>query len=76
LSLAVAISVEDIDQAAAGNLVTKLVCVSRSDDPLASPEFNTLVSTRLEPGVDIVAQAQRRGHVVATLRVGMHSATE
>jgi len=30
----------------------------------------TLVSTRLDPGVDPIAEAQRRGHVIATLRMG------
>lgn len=62
---------EDFDQAEAGNLVTKVVY-------LPSPEFaevviagvETLVATRLEPGVDPVAEAERRGNVLTVLRLG------
>jgi hypothetical protein len=64
------ISEEDIDQAAAANLVTKVVYLMAADSPFGAAEVNTLVSTRLDSGADPVAEAQRRGHILATLRLG------
>ena len=63
---------EDFRQAAAGNLVVKVVYLP---DP-AFQDFATvegtaeLVSTRLEPGADPVAEAQRRGTILAVVRMG------
>ena len=62
---------EDFDQALASNFVTKVLY-------LPDPEFqgdalagvDTLVSTRLEPGLDPIIEADRRGSILAILRLG------
>jgi hypothetical protein len=65
---------EDFDQVRAGNFVTKVVY-------LPDPKFQelavaglygaeTLVSTRLEPGIDPVLEADKRGTILMILRVG------
>ena len=62
---------EDFDQVTSGNFVTKVIY-------LPDPEFQeltlagveTLVSTRLDPGVDPIAEADRRGSILAILRMG------
>jgi hypothetical protein len=62
---------EDFDQVTAGNFVTKVIYLP---DPkyqeLAIAGVETLVSTRLEPGVDPVAEADRRGTILAIVRLG------
>ena len=62
---------EDFDQALAGRMVTKVI-------HLPDPQFQnsslanleTLVSTRLEPGVDPIQEADRRGAIIAIVRLG------
>ncbi len=66
---------EDIDQVEAGNFVTKVVY-------LPDPKFQdlavagglygaaTVVSTRLEPGVDPILEADKRGTILLIARVG------
>jgi hypothetical protein len=62
---------EDLDQVATNNFVTKVIYLP---DPkfqeLAIANVETLVSTRLDPGVDPVAEADRRGTVMVVLRMG------
>jgi len=62
---------EDLDQVESNNLVTKVIYLP---DPryqeLAIAGVETLVSTRLDPGVDPVAEADRRGTIMAVLEVG------
>ena len=62
---------EDFDQVSAGNFVTKVIYLP---DPqyqeLAIAGVETLVSTRLDPGVDPIAEADRRGTILAILRLG------
>jgi len=62
---------EDLDQVQSNNFVTKVIYLP---DPkfqeLAIAGVETLVSTRLDPGVDPVAEADRRGTIMAVLRVG------
>lgn len=62
---------EDFDQVQAGNFVTKVIYLP---DPkfqeLAIAGVETLVSTRLDPGVNPVQEAHRRGAILAVLRVG------
>lgn len=62
---------EDFDQVQAGNYVTKVIYLP---DPkfqeLAIAGVETLVSTRLDPGVDPVQEAHRRGSILAVIRVG------
>lgn len=62
---------EDFDQVTAGNFITKVVY-------LPDPQFQSqsvtgpeeLSSTRLDPGVDPVAEAYRRGHILLVVRLG------
>ena len=62
---------EDFDQVLTGNFVTKVIY-------LPSPEFqgpalagiDTLVSTRLDPGIDPIEEADRRGSILAIIRLG------
>jgi hypothetical protein len=62
---------EDLDQVTSGNFVTKVVYLP---DPcfqeLAVAGVETLVSTRLDPGVDPVVEADRRGSILAIIRIG------
>lgn len=62
---------EDLDQVKAGNFVTKVIYLP---DPkyqeLAVSGVETLVSTRLEPGIDPILEADRRGTILLIVRVG------
>lgn len=62
---------EDLDKVESNNFVTKVIYLP---DPkfqeLAIAGVETLVSTRLEPGVDPVAAADQRGTIMAVLRIG------
>jgi hypothetical protein len=62
---------EDFDQVLSGNFVTKVIYLP---DPqfqeLALAGVETLVSTRLDPGVDPIVEAQRRGAILAIVRLG------
>jgi hypothetical protein len=62
---------EDLDQVAAGNFLVKVIYLP---DPqfqeLATLGVDEVVSTRLEPGVDPIAEACRRGSILAVVRVG------
>src|SRR5579883_19813 len=71
-SIPITFSADDFAQARAGNLVVKVVYLP---DPV-NQDFSTIVgaeevvSTRLEPGADPVAEAQRRGTILAIIRMG------
>jgi hypothetical protein len=64
-------SEEDFDQVLTGNFVTIVIY-------LPDPEFqgpaiagiDTLVSTRLDPGIDPIVEADRRGSILAIIRLG------
>jgi hypothetical protein len=62
---------EDFEQVAAGNFLVKVIYLP---DPhfqelgVAGPE--EVVSTRLEPGCDPIAEAHRRGCILAIVRIG------
>jgi hypothetical protein len=62
---------EDFEQVLSGNFVTKVIYLP---DPqyqeLALAGVETLVSTRLDPGVDPVIEADRRGAILAIVRLG------
>ena len=70
-SVPVQFTEEDFDQVLTGNFVTKVIY-------LPDPEFqgpalagiDTLVSTRLDPGVDPIVEADRRGSILAIIRLG------
>ncbi|MFN0052750.1 MAG: hypothetical protein ACKV0T_11200 [Planctomycetales bacterium] len=62
---------EDLDQVQANNFVTKVIYLpSPRHQELAIAGVETLVSTRLDPGLDPVAEADRRGTILAVLRIG------
>ena len=68
---------EDLENASAGNLVTKVIFLpSPENQELALAGVETLVSTRLDPGVDPVAQANKRGTVLAIFRLGNRQVTQ
>lgn len=72
-AISVSFTDEDITQVLSGNFVTKVIY-------LPDPEFqelaiavgtpDTLVSTRLDPGVDPITEAARRGSIMAIVRLG------
>lgn len=70
-SVPLRITDEDLDQVETNNHVTKVVYLP---DPrfqeLAIAGVEELVSTRLDPGLDPVAEADRRGTIMAVLRIG------
>jgi hypothetical protein len=62
---------EDLEQVSAGNFVVKVIYLpdpAYQDLTAAGPD--EIVSSRLEPGVDPVAEAQKRGSVLAIFRLG------
>ncbi|HYO25775.1 MAG TPA: hypothetical protein VEQ85_12600 [Lacipirellulaceae bacterium] len=62
---------EDLDQVLSGNFVTKVIYLPDPEfQELALAGVETLVSTRLDPGVDPIAEADRRGAILAILRIG------
>jgi hypothetical protein len=65
------ITEEDLDQVTTGNFVTKVVYLPDPDyQELAVAGVETLVSTRLDPGCDPVVEADRRGSILAIIRIG------
>ncbi len=70
-SIPLEITDEDLDQVESNNFVTKVIYLP---DPkyqeLAIAGVETLVSTKLDPGVDPVAEAERRGTIMIVLRMG------
>lgn len=62
---------EDLDQILSGNFVTKVIYLPDPEfQDLAMSGVSELVSTRLDPGVDPIAEADRRGSILAILRMG------
>ncbi|MCS7237309.1 MAG: hypothetical protein NZ899_03460 [Thermoguttaceae bacterium] len=62
---------EDFDQVLAGNFVTKVIYLPDPEfQELALAGVETLVSTRLDPGVDPIQEADRRGSILAIVRLG------
>jgi hypothetical protein len=62
---------EDFDQVLAGNFVTKVIYLPDPEfQELALAGVETLVSTRLDPGVDPIFEADRRGSILAVVRLG------
>ena len=70
-SVPIELTDEDLDQIESNNFVSKVIYLP---DPkfqeLAIAGVETLSSTRLDPGVDPVAEADRRGTIMVVLRVG------
>ncbi len=62
---------EDFDQVLSGNFVTKVIYLPDPEfQELALAGVETLVSTRLDPGIDPIVEADRRGAILAVIRVG------
>jgi hypothetical protein len=70
-SVPVTFTNEDFEQVAAGNFVVKVIYLP---DPafqdLAITGPDEIVSTRLDPGVDPIAEAYRRGSILCIVRLG------
>lgn len=70
-SLPVQITVEDLDMVETGNLVTKVIYLPDAKfQELAVANVETLVSTRLDPGVDPIHEADKMGTIMAVLTMG------
>lgn len=63
---------EDFEQVRTGNLVTKVIYLPNPtyQDLAAVAGAEEIVSTRLEPGIDPVVEANRRGTILAIVRIG------
>ncbi len=60
----------DFDQVLAGNFVTKVIYLPDEEYQDAVAAIEELVSTRLEPGQDPIIEADRRGTILAIVRMG------
>lgn len=70
-ALPVQFTPEDFDQVLSGNFVTKVIYLPDPEfQELAIAGVETLVSTRLEPGVDPIVEADRRGAILGIIRLG------
>jgi hypothetical protein len=71
-SIPVSFTNEDFKQVAdSGNFVTKVIYLPEPEfQELALAGVDTLVSTRLDPGVDPIVEADRRGSIMAIIRLG------
>jgi len=70
-SVPIELTDEDLDQIESNNFVTKVIYLPEPKyQELAVAGVETLVSTRLDPGVDPVSEADRRGTIMVVLRVG------
>jgi hypothetical protein len=62
---------EDFAQVRSGNFVTKVIYLPDPEfQEMALAGVETLVSTRLDPGVNPVVEADRRGSIMAVVRLG------
>lgn len=62
---------EDFDQVLSGNFVTKVIYLPDPEfQEMALAGVETLVSTRLDPGIDPIVEADRRGSILAVIRIG------
>lgn len=62
------ITSEDVEQVLAGQLLTKAIYFPQSTSPLSTIE--TIVSSKVDPGIDLIKEAQRRGILIGVLRIG------
>jgi hypothetical protein len=62
---------EDFDQVMTGHPVTKVVYLPDPEfqEPLIPNGVGTLVSTKLDPGVDPIVEADRKGAIMAIVRL-------
>jgi hypothetical protein len=70
-SVPVQFTQEDFDQVLTGNFVTKVIYLPDPDfQGPALAGIDTIVSTRLDPGIDPIVEADRRGSILAIIRLG------
>src|SRR5262245_14431927 len=70
-SVPVTFTRDDFEQVSAGNYLVKVIYLPfpQYQDLAAAGPFE-IVSTRLEPGVDPIKEAQSRGHILLVIRLG------
>ena len=62
---------EDFDQVMTGNFVTKVIYLPDPEfQEMALAGVGTLVSTKLDPGQDPIVEADRKGAIMAIVRLG------
>src|SRR5690606_30030808 len=62
---------DDFKQVLSGNFVPKVIYLPNAEfQELALAGVETLVRTRLDPGIDPIVEARRRGSILAIIRVG------
>lgn len=68
----VSFSDEDLQRVDSGNLVIKVIYLPDSlyQDVTAAGAAEEIISTQLEPGTDPVVEANRRGTILAIIRIG------
>ncbi len=68
----VAFTLDDFAQAKAGNMVVKVIFMPfpRFQDLAVVAAADEIISTRLEPGLDPVEEANRLGTILAVIRMG------
>ncbi len=71
-SVPVTVTDEDFEQVDSGNFLIKVVYLPdlHNQDLAVASGPNELVSTRLEPGIDPIVEAQRRGTIMLIVRMG------
>ena len=70
-SIPLQLTEEDLEQVESNNFVTKVIYLPDAKyQELAIANVETLVSTRLDPGVDPIQEADKRGTIMAVMRVG------
>lgn len=70
-SIPIQFTQEDFDQVLSGNFVTKVIYLPDPDfQGPALAGIDTIVSTRLDPGIDPIIEADRRGAILAIIRLG------
>src|SRR4029079_4360619 len=70
-AIPVSFTEEDFEQVLSGNFVTKVIYLPDPEfQELARAGVETLVSTRLDPGVDPIVEADRMGSIMAIVRIG------
>ena len=68
-ALSITLSDADLKAAAEGKIVTCVAYVAAPATPKSAAEIETMFSTRMDPGTDPVAEASRRGTILATLKL-------
>ena len=70
-SVPIEFSVTDFDQVFSGNYITKVIYLPNPEfQGIAMSAVGTLVNTQLQPGVDPIVEASKRGAILAVIRMG------